>query len=109
MGGTKNCFKPTFAKDSRRQEWNTKEGKFRQTYESASYAYLTNAPTKDRILPIFVLRRELKEVLGTIMLDYLANDSSESSSSSYEEDFLFEYRCQLHWCRAKEAKVSTVS
>ena len=89
MGGTKNCFKPTFAKDSRRQEWNTKEGKFRQTYESASYAYLTNAPTKDRILPIFVLRRELKEVLGTMMVDYLANDSSESSSSSDEEDIDF--------------------
>ena len=64
MGRVKNCFRPTFAKDSRRQEWNTKDGMFWQTYESASYAYLTNAPTKDRILPIFVLRRELKEVFS---------------------------------------------
>ena len=56
MGGIKIFLKLKFAKVSRRQEWNTKErtavcfGR----HESASYAYLTNVSTKDRILPIFI-------------------------------------------------------
>ena len=65
---------------------------FWQTHESASYAYLTNVHTKDRILPIFVLRRELKEVLGTMMLN---------SSSSDEEDIdfvLLELACRPKTC-----------
>ena len=99
-GWDKNCFnRPTFAKDSRRQEWNTiNEGMLWQTYESVSYAYLTNAPAKDRILPIFVLRRELKKVLGMMMLHYLANDSSAPSSSIDKEDsnfILLELACGL--------------
>ena len=85
-GQDKDCFRPTFAEDPRRQVWNTKEGTLWRTYESASYTYFTNAPTKDQILPIFVLTHELKEVFGTMMLNYLANDSVESSSSSDEED-----------------------
>ena len=72
-----------------------------RTYESASYTYFTNAPTKDRILPIFVLTRELKEVFGTMMLNYLANDSVESSSSSDVEDvdfILLEPSCRPKSC-----------
>ena len=98
MGRIRNCFRLTFAKDSKRQDWNTKKGMLWQKYESASYAYYTNAPTKNRILPISVLTRELKEVLGTMMLNYLTNDSIESSSSSDEEDndfILLELACIL--------------
>ena len=70
-------------------------------HESANYAYLTNAPTKDQIFVIFVLRHELRDVLGTMMLDYLANDSSETSSNSYEEDIesiMLEFVCRPKSC-----------
>ena len=43
----------------------------------------------------------LKEVLGTMMLDYLANNSAESSSSSDEEDIYFillELACKTKSC-----------
>ena len=71
-----------------------------------------NAPTKDRILPIFVLRREVKEVLGTIILDYLANDSSEYSSNSEEDDIdfiLFELACGPKSCLGTRLNLKVVS
>ena len=89
MGKIKNCFRPTIAEDSGRLDCNTKEGMPWRTNKSAIYVYFTNAPTKDRILPILVLTRELKEVFGTMMLNYPVNDSVESSSSSDEEDSNF--------------------
>ena len=70
-------------------------------YELASYVYFTNAPTKYRILPIFVLTLEVEEFLCTMMLDYLVNDSVESSSSSDEEDvdfILLELACRPKSC-----------
>ena len=68
-----------------------------QTYELANYVSFTNAPTKDQVLPIFVFTREVKEVLCTMILDHLVNDSVESSFSSDEEDvdfILLELACR---------------
>ena len=61
----------------------------------------TNAPTKDRILPIFVFKREVEAVLCTMMLDYLVNHIVESSSSIDEEDvdfILLELACRTKGC-----------
>ena len=72
-----------------------------QTYESASYVYFTDAPTKDPILLIFIFMCAAKEVLGTMMLNYFVNDSVKSSSSSDEEDIefiLFELACRPKSC-----------
>ena len=75
-----------------------------QTYELANYVSFTNAPTKDRVLPIFVFTREEKEVLCTMILDHLLNDSVESSFSSDEEDvdfILLELACRPKRCFEK--------
>ena len=56
---------------------------------------------EDQIPPIFVLTRELKEILGTMNLGYIANGSIDSSSSSDEEDndfILLELACILQSC-----------
>ena len=75
-GQKKKYFRTMFAEDRRRQEWNTKESMFWQRFESVSNAYLTNAPMKQRMLPIFNLRHELKEILDMMMFDYLTYNSS---------------------------------
>ena len=63
-------------------------------YECASNAYHTDAPMKQRMLPIFNFRRQLREILDMIMLDYIAADSFESSSSNEEGDIDF-ILCEL--------------
>ena len=77
-----------------------------------NYAYLTNASTKDQIFALFVLRRERRDVLGKAMLDYLANDSSETSSSSDEEDIdsiMLELACIPKSCTGTRLNLTDVS
>ena len=58
------------------------EHKRRYALENVRISELYECTYKSQILLSFILTRELKEVIGTMMLDYLANDSIESSSSS---------------------------
>ena len=61
-----------------------------QTYESASYAYFTNAGTKERILTIFVFTREnWRRPYRDNDVGLPPNDDVESSSSSDEENIDF--------------------
>ena len=105
-GGLEQCLQKILDVENGTQKYL-----FWQRCESATNAYLTNAPMKQRILPIFNLGCQLREILHVIMLNYIADDSFEFSSSNEEEDIDF-IPCELvcnptnmgHWDTAGTAE-----